>query len=40
MAERQHWNLRIEGMTCDGCARHVQKALSGVAGVEEAQVGD
>ncbi|MBI3473015.1 MAG: heavy-metal-associated domain-containing protein, partial [Candidatus Solibacter usitatus] len=31
--------MRIEGMTCDGCARHVAKALQGVAGVEQAQVG-
>lgn len=40
MADRQHVNLRIEGMTCEGCARHVQKALSGVPGVESAEVGD
>lgn len=24
---------KIEGMTCGGCARHVEKALKGVAGV-------
>ncbi len=40
MTDRQHVNLRIEGMTCEGCARHVQKALSGVTGVESAEVGD
>ncbi len=40
MTDRQHVNLRIEGMTCEGCARHVQKALSGVTGVESADVGD
>ena len=26
--------LRIEGMSCEHCVRAVQKALSGVAGVE------
>ena len=31
--------MRVEGMTCDGCARHVTKALQGVPGVEQAQVG-
>ncbi len=40
MADRQQVKLRIEGMTCEGCARHVQKALSGVTGVESAEVGD
>lgn len=34
-----HFKMRIEGMTCEGCARHVTKALQAVAGVEEAQVG-
>ncbi|MFN8006778.1 MAG: cation transporter [Terriglobia bacterium] len=34
-----YFKMRIEGMTCDGCARHVTKALQGVSGVQEAQVG-
>ncbi len=34
-----HLTMRIEGMTCDGCARHVAKALQEVPGVERAQVG-
>ncbi len=40
MNERQQFKLRIEGMTCEGCARHVQKALTSVAEVESAEVGD
>src|ERR1700687_1080268 len=40
MSSKNHIVLRIEGMTCDGCARHVVKALQNVAGVEEAQVGN
>lgn len=39
MAGKNHILLRIEGMTCDGCARHVTEALKAVPGVEEAQVG-
>lgn len=39
MASKNHILLRIEGMTCDGCARHVTQALKAVPGVEEAQVG-
>lgn len=38
MSERTQITLRIEGMTCDGCARHVTEALKDVAGVVEAQV--
>ncbi len=38
MAEKTHIVLRVEGMTCDGCARHVTEALKKVQGVEEAQV--
>lgn len=30
--------LQIDGMDCAGCARHVQSALEGVPGVEEADV--
>ncbi|MBI5631997.1 MAG: FAD-dependent oxidoreductase, partial [Nitrospirae bacterium] len=40
MNSRVHFILRIEGMTCDGCARHVAQALKGVLGVESAEVGD
>ncbi len=38
MAERVQVTLDVQGMTCDGCAAHVEKALRGVAGVEEAKV--
>lgn len=34
----QHIDLDIQGMTCDGCARHVTKALQTVEGVQEVQV--
>jgi copper chaperone CopZ len=30
--------LRISGMTCNGCVRHVDKALRGVAGVTAVEV--
>jgi copper chaperone len=30
--------LRITGMTCNGCVKHVTKALRDVPGVEEVQV--
>ncbi|MFH2204333.1 MAG: heavy metal translocating P-type ATPase [Elusimicrobiota bacterium] len=30
--------LRIEGMTCASCVRHVERALAGVAGVRTAEV--
>ncbi|MFQ5676474.1 MAG: FAD-dependent oxidoreductase, partial [bacterium] len=39
MSEKSHIVLRVEGMTCDGCARHVTEALKSAAGTEEAQVG-
>ena len=39
MSSRLHYALRIEGMTCDGCARHVTEALKSVSRVEEARVG-
>jgi mercuric reductase len=32
------FTLRIEGMTCDACARHVTRALQGVYGVEEVRL--
>lgn len=38
MAEQQKISLRITGMTCDGCAGHVERALAGVSGVAEARV--
>ncbi|MVF23093.1 mercury(II) reductase [Methylocaldum sp. BRCS4] len=40
MTDRLHFILRVEGMTCDGCARHVAQALKAVPGVESAEVGD
>ncbi len=30
--------LRIEGMTCDGCSRSIEQALSREQGVSEARV--
>lgn len=39
MNNRDHRLLRVEGMTCEGCARHVTEALKAVPGVEQAQVG-
>lgn len=30
--------LKVEGMTCQGCVRSVEKKLSGVPGVESAKV--
>jgi len=38
MAQRTQVTLLVEGMTCDGCAGHVTKALQGVPGVERAEV--
>jgi mercuric reductase len=40
MSGRVHLTLRIEGMTCEGCARHVMQALKGVRGVETTEVDD
>ena len=40
MSNRIHFTLRIEGMTCEGCARHVTQALKGVPGVGSDEVGD
>ncbi|ALA57983.1 mercury(II) reductase [Nitrospira moscoviensis] len=39
MSSKFHFALRVEGMTCDGCARHVTEALKTVPGVDTAQVG-
>jgi copper chaperone CopZ len=30
--------LKVQGMTCQGCVRSIEKKLSGVAGVESARV--
>jgi mercuric reductase len=38
MTDRVQITLDVHGMTCDGCASHVEKALRGVGGVEEAAV--
>src|SRR5260370_25310559 len=38
MSAKNHIILRVEGMTCDGCARHVTEALKKVPGVDQAQV--
>lgn len=38
MVAKHHITLQVEGMTCDGCARHVTEALESLAGVEEVQV--
>jgi len=39
MSNRSFLRLRVEGMTCEGCARHVTEALKTIPGVEMAQVG-
>lgn len=38
MADRVQVALDVQGMTCDGCASHVEKAPRGGAGVEAATV--
>ncbi len=38
MAGERHITLQIQGMTCDGCARHVTEALQKVPGVLQAHV--
>lgn len=38
MAERIQMTLHVEGMTCDGCARHVTRGLQAVPAVEEVRV--
>ncbi len=37
MGSKFYLLLRVEGMTCDGCARHVSEALKAVPGVEDVQ---
>lgn len=39
MSNRSFLTVRVEGMTCESCARHVTQALKAVPGVEDAQVG-
>ena len=39
MSNRSFLTLRVEGMTCESCSRHVTQALKAVPGVEDAQVG-
>jgi len=38
MSERDRVTLRVVGMTCEGCGRHVTEALKAIPGVEQAQV--
>lgn len=38
MAEMEQLELNVQGMTCQSCARHVEKALEKVEGVREARV--
>lgn len=38
MAELERIELNVQGMTCNSCALHVEKALKGVGGVQGAQV--
>ncbi len=40
MSEKMYLTLRVDGMTCDSCARHVTEALNDVKGVEHATVGN
>ena len=38
MSETRETVLRVEGMTCGHCVRHVEEALRSVAGVEDVEV--
>lgn len=38
MAHPEQFEMRVQGMTCDNCALHVEKALRGVTGVRHVQV--
>jgi mercuric reductase len=40
MPEKMYLTLRVDGMTCDSCARHVTSALKSVKGVEHVTVGN
>jgi len=37
-AERVQWTMTIEGMTCQGCAAHIESELRKIPGVSEARV--
>jgi mercuric reductase len=39
MANQAQFTLRIEGMTCDNCVRHVTEALRSVPGVTDVRIG-
>lgn len=39
LSDRTQWvTLKVQGMTCAGCANHIQKALSSKEGVEDHEV--
>lgn len=38
MSSGRETNLRVEGMSCGSCARHVGDALRKLAGVEDVEV--
>lgn len=38
MADPVQLTVQVDGMTCDGCARHVESALRRLAGVREVTV--
>ncbi|MER3423365.1 MAG: mercury(II) reductase, partial [Nitrospiraceae bacterium] len=40
MPQRTHLTMRIEGMTCAGCAKHVAQALRAAPGVDHVEMGD
>ncbi len=37
--EREEATFNVSGMTCQGCVRHVQRALGKLDGVAESEVG-
>ncbi|MDE3119750.1 MAG: FAD-dependent oxidoreductase, partial [Nitrospirota bacterium] len=39
MSDQDQIALRVEGMTCEGCARHVTEALKAMRGVDRVEVG-
>lgn len=39
MSDQDQIALRVEGMTCEGCARHVTEALKAMQGVDRVEVG-
>ena len=38
MSETRTQTLKVEGMVCDACVRHVTNALMGLSGVKSADV--